>query len=226
VTKRRGSVRLLASLAVSALALVPVRGAALHLLDRELSLDGAPRPELRVALAAAAAAPADGPSLDFDLLGDAPKPQVPAEDPSLRLRRRMLNLHQAVGIGLFGLQLASTVVGQLNYNDKFGVDNTGRYKLTHQVIVYTNLAAFATAGGIALFAPGAKGPKAKGVDRVTIHKWGMAVATAGMLAQGLLGIQTARREGYVDKQDYGQAHLAVGYATLAAMGVAVGALVF
>jgi hypothetical protein len=54
----------------------------------------------------------------------------------------------------------------------------------------------------------------------------MAVATAGMLAQGLLGIQTARREGYLDKQDYGRAHLAVGYATLAAMGVAVGVIVF
>jgi hypothetical protein len=212
------------SLLAAALATAPVRAAALRLLDGDLSLDGRPRPELRVAFAATA--PAEGPSLDFDLLPDPPKPQVPVEDQSLRLRRRMLNLHQAVGFGLFGLQLASTTVGQLNYNDKFGIDNTGRYKLSHQVLVYTNLAAFAAAGTLALFAPSPKGPKTKGIDRITVHKIAMGVATVGMLAQGVLGIQTARREGYLDKQDYGRAHLAIGYATLAAMGVGVGVLVF
>jgi hypothetical protein len=224
VTSRRAATRLPLSLAVAAISLAPLRAAPLPLLDRELSLGGAPRPGLRVALAAAA--PTEGPSLDFDLLGDAPKPVVPAEDRALRTRRKMLNLHQAVGIGLFGLQLATTTVGQLNYNDKFGVDNTARYKQTHQILSYTNLATFALAGSIALFAPGAKGPRRQGLDRVTIHKIGMAVATAGMLAQGLLGIQTARREGYLDKQDYGRAHLAVGYVTLASMSVAIGALVF
>jgi hypothetical protein len=211
-------------LAAAALALCPhLAFATPRLLDRELAL--APeRPALRVALAAQAA-PA-GP-LDFDLLGDAPRTQVPPEDPSLRTRRRMLNLHQGIGFGLIALQLATTVVGQLNYSDKFDpVDNTGRYKTTHQVLAYTNLAAFATTGSLALFAPRAKGAKRSGVDRVTIHRIGMAVATAGMLAQGLLGWQTARREGYLDKEDYGRAHLAVGYGTLAAMGVAVGVLVF
>jgi hypothetical protein len=223
VTEPSVRARLVASLWVVGVAVAPARAAALPLLEGALSLEGSPRPELHVAFASAA--PAD-PSLDFDLLGDAPKPKVPEEDPSLRLRRRMLNLHQAVGIGLFGLQLSSTVVGQLNYNDKFGIDNTGRYTLTHQVLAYTNLAAFAAAGTIALFAPSAKGPKRSGVDRVTVHKIAMAVATAGMLAQGVLGIQTARREGYLDKQDYGRAHLAIGYATLAAMSVGVGVLVF
>jgi hypothetical protein len=224
VTTRRGFARFVISLIVSASALGPARASALTLLDGELSLDGAPRPELRVALAAAA--PAAGPSLDWDILGDAPKPQVPKEDPSARRRRTMLNMHQAAGIVLYGLQLTSTVVGQLNYNDKFGIDNTAQYKLSHQVVVYTNLAAFATAGGLALFAPGAKGPKSEGIDRITVHKIAMAVATVGMIAQGVLGIQTARREGYLDKQDYGKAHLAVGYATLAAMSVGVGVLVF
>jgi hypothetical protein len=213
-----------AAAALLCVALAPGRAAALHLLDRELSLDGGARSALGVVLAAAA--PAEGPSLDFDLLGDAPKVQ-PVDDSSARLRRKMLNLHQGVGIGLFGLQVGTTVMGQLNYNDKFGLDNTGKYKQPHQIIAYTNLAAFALAGSIALFAPSAKGPKREGgVDRVTIHKIGMAVATAGMLAQAALGIYTASREGYLDKQDYGKAHLIVGYGTLAAMSVAVGALVF
>jgi hypothetical protein len=221
---RRTCARLGPSLYVLALAVAPARVAALHLLEGDLSLDRPPPPALRVALAVAG--PADGPSLDFDLLGEPPKPQVPAEDRSARLRRRMLNWHQALGVGLLGLQLASTTVGQLNYGDKFGIDNTGRYTLSHQVIAYTNLAAFAVTGGIALFAPSAKGPKREGIDRVTVHKIAMGVAAAGMLAQGVLGIQTARREGYLDKQDYGRAHLAIGYATLAAMGVGVGVLVF
>jgi hypothetical protein len=211
------------AVATAALALIPARAAAFPLLDRELSLERAPAPGLRVALADLA--PAAGP-LDFDLLGEAPEAQIAPEDPSQRRRRRMLSLHQGIGIGLLGLQLATTTVGQLNYNDRFGVDNTARYETTHQVLAYTNLGAFAVTGAIALLAPRAKASKRAGVDRVTVHRIGMGVAAAGMLAQGLLGIQTARREGYLDKQDYGRGHLAIGYVTLAAMGVAVGALVF
>ncbi len=216
------SARLVVTLALVVLPLVPGRAAALRLLDGDLSLASARRADLRVARAAE---PATDPSLDFDLLGDAPKPP-PAADGSLRTRRKMLNLHQGLGLGLLGVQLASTVTGQLNYDDRFGTANTARYKQTHQILTYTNLAAFAVVGGIALFAPGDKGARKAGYGRTTIHKVGMALATAGMLTQGLLGIQTARREGYLDKQDYGRAHLAVGYATLAVMGIAVGALVF
>jgi hypothetical protein len=183
-------------------------------------------PGLRVALASAKQKPADASSLDFDLLGDAPKPKLAAEDPSLKTRRSMLNLHQGLGLGLLGLQVASTVTGQLNYSDKFGTANTGRYKATHQVLVYSNLAAFAVVGGIALFAPTEKNAPPRPFGRTTIHKIGMALATAGMLSQGVLGVRTAQREGYLDKQTYGRAHLAVGYATLAAMCVAVGAIVF
>lgn len=191
---------------------------------REPALDVRPA-ATRVALAAKAQKP-EAPSMDFDLLGDAPKLAIPAEDPSLRTRRKMLNWHQGLGIGLYAVQLASTVTGQLNYNDKFGVENTGRYKATHRGLVYLNLAAFATVGGIALFAPTEKGAPPRPYGRTTIHKIGMALAAVGMLTQGYLGIRTAQREGYTDKQSYGRAHLAVGYATLAAMSVAVGAIVF
>jgi hypothetical protein len=54
----------------------------------------------------------------------------------------------------------------------------------------------------------------------------MALATVGMATQAYLGIQTANREGYLDQKDLAKKHLAVGYATLAVMGIAVGALVF
>jgi hypothetical protein len=171
-------------------------------------------------------APSPGPSLDFDLLGEAPKPAAPAEDPSLKKRRNMLNLHQGLGLGLLGLQVASTVTGQLNYNDKFGVDNTNKWKATHKVVTYTNVAAFAVVGGIALLAPTEKNAPKRPFGRTSIHKIGMALATVGMATQVYLGVKTVGREGYIDQQDYAKKHLVVGYATLAVMGLAVAALVF
>ncbi len=235
-----------ATVLLGALALAPGRARAGVFLEEELALRELAAPDLRVALAAAASdeapapekapakekapaqqkAPAKEPSLDFDLLGEAPKAAAPAEDPSLKTRRKMLNLHQGLGLGLLGLQVASTVTGQLNYDDKFGTANTGKYKETHRIVTYTNIAAFAVVGGIALFAPREKNAPKRGYGRTTVHKIGMALATAGMITQGILGVQTANREGYLDQQKYARAHLAVGYATLAVMGIAVGVLVF
>ncbi len=212
------------TLAALALAiLVSPRGArAQGLLDEPLALSFRP-PDLQVGLAAAAPPP---PSLDFDLLGEAPKPAAVQEDPALKRRREMLNLHQGLGLGLLGLQVAVTVSGQLNYWDKFTPgENTDRYKLTHQVLSYTDLAAFAVVGGIALLAPRDKNAPPRGFGRSTVHKIAMAVAAAGMVTQAFLGIQTASREGYVDQQQVARTHLVVGYATLAAMLVGVGALV-
>jgi hypothetical protein len=54
----------------------------------------------------------------------------------------------------------------------------------------------------------------------------MLVATAGMVAQGVLGIWTQSREGYLNQQSIATAHLVVGYVTLAAVATGVGALVF
>ena len=218
--RTRATGHVIAMLAVS---LAPAwAGAQGLLLERELTLAAAAPPsDLHLVLAAKQSEP----SLDFDLLGEAPKPAVPKEDPALRQRRKMLNLHQALGIGLLGLQVATTVTGQLNYNDKFGGPNTDQYKLTHKVLAYTNVAAFAVVGGIALFAPRDKNAPPRGFDRTTVHKICMALATAGMLAQIPLGIATVNREGFLDQQQYARAHLAVGYATLGFMLVGVGALV-
>lgn len=164
--------------------------------------------------------------LDFDLLGEGKAPPVPAEDRTMKRRRRILGIHQTAGIGLVGLQLATTVVGQLNYNDKFGDSNTGRYKVSHQVLAYSTLAVFAANGALALLAPDLESKPHRGFDRVSLHKLGMFTAAAGMAAQVALGLYTASREGYENKQDFGRAHLIVGYATLAAVATGVSALVF
>jgi hypothetical protein len=165
-------------------------------------------------------------SLDFDLLGAAEPPPDAADAGALRLRRRMLTAHQALGIGLVGLHLGTTVVGQLNYSDKFSSGpNTGRYRLSHAALAYSTLGVFAVNGALALFAPSPVKQPMK-LDRVMVHRISMATATAGMLAQAGLGIYTSGREGYLNQERLGQVHLAIGYVTLAALATGVGALVF
>jgi hypothetical protein len=165
------------------------------------------------------------PSLDFDLLGAAKPPPEPADSGALRLRRRMLSAHQGIGLGLLGLQLATTAVGQLNYSDRFPAGpDTGRYKLSHQALAYTTLGVFAVNGAVALFAPSAKTPKR--LDRVMVHRIAMFTAAAGMATQAVLGIQTRERVGRLDQERLATIHLAVGYATLAAVLTGVGAIVF
>lgn len=167
---------------------------------------------------------AEKPSLDFDLLGAAKPPPEPAQAGALRLRRKMLTVHQGVGLGLLGLQLATTVVGQLEYSDRFaGGPDTARYKLSHKVLAYTTLGVFAVNGGIALFAPSAKTPRK--LDRVMVHRVAMFTAAAGMVAQAVLGIQTRERVGRLDQERLATVHLAIGYGTLAAVMTGVGALV-
>jgi len=203
------------------LAALPHPAAAGPLLGEELTL-GRERPRLL-----AAAQKTTDPALDFDLLGKPPPPRVQVDDGVLKRRRWMLDLHQTAGLGLLALQLATTVTGQLNYLDKYGGNApvTGRYEATHTVLSFSTLGVFALNGGLALLAPGLPQEKTT-YDRLTLHKVGMALATAGMLAQGVVGVRADLREGRTDQARLARTHLVIGYATLAAVGVAVGALVF
>jgi hypothetical protein len=165
------------------------------------------------------------PSLDFDLLGAAKPPPERPDAGALRLRRRMLGVHQGLGLGLLGLQLATTVVGQLNYSDRFaGGPDTARYRRSHQALAYATLGLFVVNGAVALLAPSAKGPRK--LDRVMVHRVAMFTAAAGMAAQVVLGLQTRDRVGRLDQERLATRHLAVGYVTLAAVLAGVGAIVF
>jgi hypothetical protein len=169
--------------------------------------------------------PEPAPSLNFELL-DESKPVAKVDEDAVRLRRKLLNLHQAVGLGMFALSLANTVVGQLNYSDRFASGpSTGKYQQAHQITAYTTVLAFAGTGLLALFAPTPL-PKSGGIDRMTVHKLAMLTATAGMAAEIVLGILTAGREGYLNQPDFAAAHLVIGYATFAAISLGVGVIVF
>lgn len=170
-------------------------------------------------------APEPEPSLDFDLLGEPEPPAPPAASGRLRLRRRMLTAHQGIGLGLLGLQLATTVVGQLNYSDRFeGGPSTARYQRTHAYLAYATAGVFAVNGLVALLAPSASKPRR--LDRVMVHRFALFAAALAMAGQVALGIHARDREGYLDQERVARSHLFLGYATLALVAGGVAALVF
>jgi cytochrome b561 len=164
--------------------------------------------------------------LDFDLLGTpAPPPPDSPEEGRLKLRRQMLTAHQSLGLALLASSLATVIVGQLNYSDRFAGPSTARFERPHAALAYTSLGLFASTGLVGVLAPSPLDKPSQGLDRVTLHKIGVFTAAAGMVAQVVLGLATANREGYLNQRSLAQAHLAVGYATFAALGFGFGALV-
>jgi hypothetical protein len=162
------------------------------------------------------------PSDDFDLL---PPEKVPdaathaqEEETQRQLgrRRTMLQLHQAFGFATIASVGAAVVLGQLNYNDKYGGGgDTGRFRAAHGVAAYASATIFATTGVLALLAP-SPFDKPLRIDTGTLHKTSMAVATAGMAAEIVLGILTGTKEGRISQRDVALAHQIIGYTTLAA----------
>ena len=163
--------------------------------------------------------------LDFELLSES-KPTLLVDEAAVRRRRLLLSVHQGLGLGMFALSLGNTILGQLNYSDRFASGpSTGRYQLAHRITAYGTLVTFARTGLLALFAPTPL-PKAAGFDRVSLHKVAMGAVTLGMAAEAVLGIWTASREGYLNQPELAAAHLAIGYFTFAAISLGVGTIVF
>jgi hypothetical protein len=159
---------------------------------------------------------------DFDLLPKEATPD-PAEqarlralDEQLTTRRKMLEAHQLAGFVTLGALTATAVLGQLDYNDKYGGGgDTGKYHLWHRWMGFGTAAIFYGTASLAVFAPSPI-PKPAQIDRTTLHKTFMTVAAAGMAAQIVLGIVTASAEGTPVQRNYAMAHQIIGYATVAA----------
>ena len=118
------------------------------------------------------------------------------------------------------------VLGQLNYSDKYGGGgDTGKYITPHAVAAYTTSGLFFGAGLLALFAPNPVEQPAH-ISTSTLHKTAMAVATAGMAAEIVLGILSARAEGTLEQRNYALAHQVNGYVTFAAVAAGFTVLAF
>jgi hypothetical protein len=186
------------------------------------------------AAAPPAAAPAKPDSLDFDLLDKgvpaAVDPAAAAKAEALRrkthTRRLMLQLHQGLGFAMLAAMAATVVIGHLEYVDKYGGGpDDGRYNAAHEGLAIATTALFATVGALGLFAPNPY-PKPIRFDTALVHKTSMILATAGMLAQIIMGPIVAAREGKLDQPTLAAAHLGLGYATLGFTTIGVVAYVF
>ncbi len=174
---------------------------------------------------ASEAKPDLSPPLDFDLLP--PEPVTAAADPrfekEVRRRRKMLTLHQGLGIATWSALATTVVVGQLDFNDRFrGGGDTGKYHGTHKALAYGTSALFLGTGLLGLLAPEPYEKKAR-LDTATVHKASMALAAAGMATQIALGLLARGDAGKLRERDLASAHQVTGYATLGAM--TAGALV-
>jgi hypothetical protein len=162
------------------------------------------------------------PDDDFNLLTPEKKPDAAALARQARIqseisrRRTLLRLHQIGGYATLATVTAAVVLGQLNYNDKYGGGgDVGTYRTPHQLVAYTAAGVFAATGILAVIAPNPF-DKPLRLDTATLHKASMIVATAGMATQIVLGIMTAGKEGKIAQRDFALAHQIVGYTTLAA----------
>ncbi len=178
-------------------------------------------------------------NLDFDAFGDSDKPKPDAAQAQAQLqkslkierqskrRRNMLLAHQTLGFATLAGLLATCVVGQLNYYDKYqSGDFTGRYQDAHLYLSATTSVLFTTTGLLALLAPNPY-PKPLKFDTVMVHRVAMAMATAGMVTQIILGSLTATTQvGKLDQPTLALAHVVTGYATLGFMTVGTLSLLF
>ncbi len=182
------------------------------------------------------ATPSRGLDLDFDLLGTG-TPAVPSAVLAerqrqqriahlVRVRRPMLLFHQALGFVTLAALTATVVIGQLNYYDKYmSGDYSGRYEAAHLGLGISTTVLFGATGLLAVTAPNPY-PKPLRLDTALVHKVSMALATAGMLTQIILGPLTAERVGRLDQPTLALAHLVAGYATWAFMATGTVAYFF
>jgi hypothetical protein len=168
------------------------------------------------------APPPPSASDDFDLLAPAPVldaaqlAQAKVLEEKLATRRTLLGLHQVAGfVNLAGVT-AAVVLGQLNYSDKYGGGgDTEKWHTAHKVAAYGSAGIFAATGLLALLAPSPIDQPTR-LSTATVHKTCMAVATAGMVAQVVLGIVAASKQGSISQRDYALAHQVIGYTTAVA----------
>ena len=154
---------------------------------------------------------------DFDLLAPAPVfdaaqlAQAQETERKLATRRTLLGWHQLAGfVNLAGVATA-VVIGQLNYTDKYGGGgDTEKWHTAHQIAAYGSAGIFAATGLLALFAPSPIDQPVR-LSNATVHKSFMAVASAAMVAEVVLGIVTARKQGQISQRDLALAHQIIGY---------------
>jgi hypothetical protein len=165
---------------------------------------------------------------DFDFFSHQPTLEAFLIDPAIERRtarrRTMLSAHQAAGLTTLALMAATTIVGQLNYNDLYASDAqfTGTYQVAHKGLAYGTTLGFVTTASLSLLAP-APVQRRDAYDAVTVHKVAVTGAALGLISQIALGITMANmmERGELENRDaFGRAHQVIGYTSLGFMAAA------
>lgn len=231
--------------ALLALALTSPAFAAHHKKARAAAPDAAPLGQNAAEAPAPepSAKPAQGhDSLQFDFFGGeaaaatAGAPARPGLDLDAKTvegkagtRRWMLTVHQTLGITTWALMAATVVVGQLNYNQLYGGGGgSNKWQTPHRWLVLSTSTAFAATGAFALFAPSPYQRPLR-FDTALIHRLAVIGATAGMLAEIVLGWTATHQADAGNPHNlrtYARAHQVIGYSTLGFLTIAGAVWVF
>ena len=146
-----------------------------------------------------------------------------------KTRRHRLETHQFLGLTTWAFMAASCIIGQLNYNDLYG-GGTGRgsYMMPHRLLVYSSAGLFTATGIYALLAPQPYKKPLK-FDTGLVHRIAAIGATAGMVAEVVLGFITARTADSGNPSGIKQmakVHDVIGWTTFGFMTVAGTAWLF
>jgi hypothetical protein len=146
-----------------------------------------------------------------------------------KTRRHRLTTHQFLGLTTWAFMAASCIIGQLNYNDLYGGGSgRGSYMMPHRLLVYSTTGLFTATGIYALLAPQPYKKPLK-FDTGLVHRIAAIGATAGMVAEVVLGFLTARTADSGNSsgiKQMAQVHDAIGWTTFGFMTVAGTAWLF
>jgi hypothetical protein len=146
-----------------------------------------------------------------------------------KTRRHRLTTHQFLGLTTWAFMAASCIIGQLNYNDLYGGGSgRGSYMMPHRLLVYSTTGLFTATGLYALLAPQPYKKPLK-FDTGLVHRMAAIGATAGMVAEVVLGFLTARTADSGNSsgiKSMAKVHDAIGWTTFGFMTVAGTAWIF
>jgi hypothetical protein len=160
----------------------------------------------------------------------APAPDAatpPRLQAKIKLARRLMPWHRALGLVTLAMLLASNILGSLDYYDKYdarGTD-TGQFTGWHEGLSIGATAAFAATGALALAAPNPQRRPLK-LDATLVHKLALALAAVGFVAELVLGPISSASDGKLFQRDLAVSHLVIGWTTLGFTSAGVLSFVF
>jgi hypothetical protein len=140
----------------------------------------------------------------------------------VRLARRLMPWHRALGLATLALLTVGNILGSLAYYDKYdarGSDN-GRLAPWHEGVSLGATAAFAATGVVALLGRNPY-PERLSLDRAGVHKLAMALAALGFVVELVLGPISSASDGKLYQRGLAVGHVVTGWVTLGFMSAGV-----